>query len=48
MIKYAANNNLAGYAPLGYYKLRTTLTKKGGDMLTSCWGRLKKLGKKRV
>jgi len=46
MIKYAANNNLAGYAPLGYYKLRTTLLQKREG--TSCWGQLKKLGKKRV
>ena len=28
MIKYAANNNLAGYIPPGYNKLRTTLLQK--------------------
>ena len=28
MIKFAANNNLAGYVPSGYNKLRTTLLQK--------------------
>ena len=28
MIKFAANNNLVGYVPLGYNKLRTTLLHK--------------------
>ena len=28
MIKFAANNNLAGYIPPGYNKLRTTLLQK--------------------
>ena len=28
MIKFVANNNLAGYIPPGYNKLRTTLLQK--------------------
>jgi hypothetical protein len=43
MVKYVANNNLAGYISLGYNKLRTTLLQKWSGHIDKLLGLKKKV-----